>query len=695
MDERRDLLVEIGTEELPPTALLRLSESFTQGFQAQLAQNGLDCHDIETFATPRRLAFLASGVQLAQADHVVIRKGPSVKAAYDADGIPTKAAEGFARSCGVDVSTLHREQGPKGEWLVYRQIETGRPTEDIVFPMVEQALASLPIPKRMRWGNREDEFVRPVHWAVLLFGEDVLPGRLFGVETGRETRGHRFHHPDRIQIESPRAYAQLLREQGQVEPSFARRRDSIRTQVEGLADQAGGQAMVGSDLLNEVTALCEWPIAIMGGFDANFLAVPPEVLIETMQKNQKYFPVRSADGRLLPKFITVSNIESLDPEQVRAGNERVIRPRFADAAFFWQQDLKRPLDAFAPALASVVFQDKLGSLAEKSARVSQIARYIAGLLGLDEEMAARAAYLAKCDLMTQMIFEFGSLQGIMGRYYAEKAGEDPLVCAALEEQYLPRHAGDNLPCTDYGRILSVAEKLDTLVGIFAIGQRPTGVKDPYALRRAAIGLLRILIETPLALDLKELLEFSAQELRDKLDAGPTAGEVFDYAMERLKSYYQDRGIGADLVDAVLSTGVTAPSDTHQRIMAVGQFLKLPEAEALTAANKRIRNILKKAPEGGIPESFESALFQEDAEVHLAARIESLQSDALAMIKRQDYAGALKLLAKLRPEVDQFFDQVLVMADDTRIRENRLALLARLEGLFLGVADISRLQKVAP
>ena len=693
MEERRDLLVEIGTEELPPTALLRLSESFTQGFQAQLELNNLDCLAMESFATPRRLAILARGVPVAQPDREVLRKGPSVKAAFDADGQPTKAVEGFARSCGVEVSVLQRERTPKGEWLVFRQTQSGRPTEELVVDMVEQALAGLPIPKRMRWGDRDDEFVRPVHWVVLLIGDAVISGSLFGIKTGRETHGHRFHRPESISIESPEDYADVLRSKGMVEPDFARRRAVIRNQVETLAREIEGKAVVEVDLLDEVAALCERPTAIMGEFDAEFLEVPPEVLIETMQKNQKYFPVRSADGRLLPRFIAVSNIESLDPEQVRAGNERVIRPRFADAAFFWQQDLKRPLEAFAPALESVVFQKQLGSVAEKSARVSQISRHIAGLLGFDEETAARAAHLAKCDLMTQMIFEFGSLQGIMGRYYAEKSGEKPEVCAAMEEQYLPRHAGDRLPASDCGRILSIAERLDSLVGIFSIGQRPTGVKDPYGLRRAAIGLLRIMIETPLALDLKELLEFSAQELRGKVDASAAASEVFEYAMDRLKGYYQDRAVGADLVDAVLSIGVTVPSDAHQRILAVREFVDLPEAEALTAANKRIRNILKKASTA-IPESFDSRLFQEDAEERLAARIESLRMDVEVMIEQQDYAGALKLLASLRPEVDQFFDQVMVMVDDAEIRDNRLALLARLEGLFLGVADISRLHQQA-
>lgn len=690
MAERRDLLIEIGTEELPPAALRRLSESFVEGCRSRFEQYKLDPGDIEAFATPRRLGVLVHGLNDGQPDQEIVRKGPSAKAAFDAEGRPTKAALGFARSCGVEVPGLQREATSKGDWLVFRQTQRGRPTKDLVLAVVEQALAGLPIPKRMRWGDRDDEFVRPVHWVVILFGEDVVPGRLFGVDVGRETRGHRFHHPEAIVVESADDYGEALRTMGRVEPSFATRRDSVRAQVEVLAAEVGGYAVIEKELLDEVTALCEWPKAVIGGFDAEFLEVPTEVLIETMQKNQKYFPLRSADGALLPRFITISNIESLDPDQVRAGNERVIRPRFADAAFFWKQDLKTPLHGFSPRLKDVVFQEKLGSIADKAARVSQISRHIAGVLGADEELAARAAHLAKCDLVTQMIFEFGSLQGIMGRYYAERSGEDPAVCAALEEQYLPRHAGDRLPGSDIGRILSIAEKLDTLVAIFAIGQRPTGVKDPYALRRAAIGLLRILIETPLALDLKELLEFTADELREKVDASDAAGEVFGYVLERTKGYYQDLGIGADLVDSVLSIGVTVPSDADRRISAVRAFIALPEAQALAAANKRIRNILKKS--GQLDERrVDPSLFQDVAEGRLAARINALRSDVRGLLGRQDYSGALELLADLRPEVDQFFDEVMVMAEDDKIRRNRLALLQELESLFLGVADISRLQ----
>jgi glycyl-tRNA synthetase beta chain len=693
MGDRRDLLVEIGTEELPPTALLRLSEALGEGFSALLDQHGLAFREVEPFATPRRLALLVRGLVDGQPDQEVVRRGPSVTAAFDEQGQPTRAALGFARSCGVEVGALQREATGKGEWLVFRQSQPGRPTRSLILPMVEQALGALPVPKRMRWGDREDEFVRPVHWVLLLYGDEVVPGMLFGMAAGRETRGHRFHHPHAMRVEAPGDYPELLRAWGRVEPSFARRRDCIRTQVEALAEEAGGRAVVDGGLLDEVAALCEWPTALVGAFDERFLEVPPEVLIETMQKHQKYFPVRSADGRLMPRFVTVSNIESREPDQVRAGNERVIRPRFADAAFFWEQDLKMPLEGFAPGLKSVVFQERLGSVAEKSARVGQIARYISGLVGFDEELAARAAHLAKCDLMTQMIFEFASLQGVMGRYYAERSGEHPEVCAAMEEQYLPRHAGDRLPVTECGRILSVADKLDTLVGIFAIGQRPTGVKDPYALRRAAIGLLRILIETPLALDLKELLHFSAQELRDKLDARGAAAEVFDYAMDRLRGYYQDRGIGADLVDAVLAAGTTVPSDAHRRVLAVRAFVERPEAHALTAANKRIRNILRKAG-GPPPETVDPHLLAEGPEERLASRIGSLRTDVLSMAQRQDYAGALTLLAGLRPTVDEFFDQVMVMTDDAAVRANRLALLAGMESLFMAVADFSRIQQVS-
>ena len=693
MADRNDLLFEIGTEELPPTALDRLSIALAEGFAAQLFQHQLSYDTIERFASPRRLALRVRSLTTSQPDQEIVRKGPTVQSAFDAQGQPTPAALGFARACGVDITAVAREDSPKGAWLIVRQFQPGRPTSELLIPLIERTLAGLPIPKRMRWGEREEEFVRPVHWVVLLFGSDLVPGTVLGVPTGRDTFGHRFHRPGPIRLSDPGDYDELLRETGRVEPDFARRRELIRNQVVTLAAEAGGEAMIDADLLDEVTALCEWPRALLGGFDARYLEVPPEVLIETMRKNQKYFPLHSPDGALLPSFITIANIESLDPSQVRAGNERVIRPRFADAAFFWSQDLKQPLSAFAERLTSVVFQDQLGTLAEKSLRVGQIGRYLAGLLDYDEELVARAAHLAKCDLMTAMIFEFAGLQGIMGRYYAQNSGEDPAVCAAMEEQYLPRHAGDRLPASECGRILALAERLDSLVGIFAIGLRPTGVKDPYALRRAAIGVLRLLIETPLELNLRDLLEFTAQELRGKVDATSAASEVFDYILERLKSYCQDQDLSGDVVEAVLAVGGHYPTDLFRRMLAVQDFKRLPEADALAVANKRTRNILKKSGEITHGE-VRGDLLVDPAEGALAARLDELAPLAAHHLVTKEYGAALKLLAGLRPEVDAFFDQVMVLADDEKIRANRLALLARLEGLFLGIADISRLQPIS-
>ncbi len=689
----RDLLVEIGTEELPPKALLSLSQSFAEGFKSQLAQHHLSFGPVQTFATPRRLALLVKDLGTAQPHQELLRRGPSVKAAFDVTGEPTQAALGFARSCGVEMVGIDREETDKGAWLVFRQRQDGLATMELLEPMVNRALASLPIPKRMRWGDRDDEFVRPVHWVVLLFGDEQVEGRILGVPIGRDTYGHRFHRPGAMRLWVPGDYEELLRETGRVEPDFNLRRERIRLHVQALAAEAGGYVVMPDELLDEVTALCEWPSAIMGGFDFKYLEVPAEVLIETMQKNQKYFPLRSVEGYLLPKFITIANIESLDPSEVRKGNERVIRPRFADAAFFWSQDIKYPLESYGERLKAVVFQEKLGTVAEKSQRVAQISRYIAGIMGYDEELAARAAYLSKCDLMTSMIFEFGGLQGIMGRYYAEHSGENPAVCAAIEEQYLPRHAGDKLPVTDCGLILSLADRLDTLVGIFAIGQRPTGVKDPYALRRAAIGILRLLIETPLALDLRELLDFTAQEFRTKLDATAAAGEVFDYVLQRLKGYCQDHGLAADQVDAVQAVGKRVPSDIYRRIQAVRDFSRLPEAEALTAANKRIRNILKKSVENP-SDTVNQTLLVEPEEINLAARIFELGPQVKSLISKGDYAGTLKILAGLRSEVDAFFEQVMVMDENPKVRTNRLALLTLLDGLFLEVADISRLQPMA-
>jgi glycyl-tRNA synthetase beta chain len=688
----QDLLVEIGTEELPPTALRGLSDALHQGLIARLDEHRLSHGDSEAFCAPRRLAVLIHDLSRRQPDQETMRRGPAVTAAFDADGNPTKAALGFARSCGVEVADLDREETPKGAWLAFRKVEQGRDAAALLPSLVEQALGALPIPKRMRWGSGDAEFVRPVHWVCMLFGDQRVPGQVLGIETGTSTRGHRFHHPGLIPLDAAGDYAERLRGQGRVEAAFAARRERISDQVQALAEQTGGQARMDDALLDEVTSLCEWPVAFLGGFDPSFLEVPAEALVETMQKNQKYFPLLSADGSLLPYFIGVANIESQDPDVIRAGNERVIRPRFADAKFFWEQDLKTPLGDLAPRLDGVIFQHKLGSIGAKMARVADLGAAIADQLGVSAELVRRAAGLAKCDLVTLMVGEFASLQGIMGRYYAERSGEDHCVVAAIEEQYLPRHAGDRLPESPCGQILALADRLDTLVGIFAIGQRPSGVKDPYGLRRAAIGVLRILIETPLPLDLKALLQQAADAYPAEISADKVVDEVVGYCLERLDRYYGDQGISADTVEAVLGVAPTSPSDIDRRIRAVDTFRGLPEAASLAAANKRLRNILKKLPEADRAEvALDSARLTDPAEQRLADRIGTLSAEVEPLIEAGDYEATLRALSALRDDVDAFFDDVMVMVDDDALRHNRIALLRALEGPFLRVADISRLQ----
>ncbi len=645
MEQKQDLLIEIGTEELPPTALKRLSEAFGDGISRQLAEHELTHGPISLFATPRRLALLVQDAAPRQPDRETLRRGPALAAAFDGSGAPTKAASGFARSCGVEVSDLAREETPKGVWLVYRQQVEGQPITALLPLLITHALEQLPIPKRMRWGSGDEEFVRPLHWVCVLCGHDTVPGQILGVEIGNRSRGHRFHHPDSVIIESPETYVATLRS-AHVEPSFGIRRERITAQVAELAASIQGHASMPEALLDEVAALCEWPVALLGRFDQRFLEIPPEVLIETMQKNQKYFPVFGGDGALLPYFITVSNIESREPELVRAGNERVIRPRFADAMFFWQQDRKRSLADRQPALGQVIFQHQLGSVLDKAKRVGTLARQIADELGYDADLAERAALLGKCDLVTLMVGEFASLQGIMGRYYAQHDGEDDCIVAAMEEQYLPRHAGDHLPQSPCGRALALADKLDSLIGIFAIGQRPTGVKDPYGLRRAAIGVLRIMIETPLPLDLKALLTSAASGYGEGINAAAAVDAVFEYIADRLPGYYGDRGLSGDVVDAVLATGSTIPADIDRRVLAVGEFRKLDAADALAAANKRIRNILKKAPSEAGARAIVSAALIEPAEQRLAQRIESMQSVIEPLLAAKDYAGVLRTLAEI-------------------------------------------------
>jgi len=688
----RDLLVEIGTEELPPTILFRLSRAFAEGFTAQLAEQRISVGSIQSFVTPRRLALLASGVAVRQPDEEAVRRGPAISAAFDSDGRPTKAAEGFARSCGVAVYDLAREHSDKGEWLSYRHLSEGEATAALLPGMIERALGTLPIPKRMRWGESEAEFVRPVHWVCLVFGDSAVEGTVLGVPASKTTFGHRFHHPQGITVDIAGDYVDLLRNVGRVEPSFERRREMIVQQIAAIIDSREARVDIDSALLDEVTALVEWPTALVGTFDADFLAVPPEVLIETMQVNQKYFPVRSREGGLLPQFITVSNIDSKDPEQIVSGNERVIRPRFADAKFFWEQDLKQPLSARFARLSSMVFQEKLGTYAAKCERVARLGRSLAADLGEREELVERAARLSKCDLVTSMVYEFPGLQGIMGRYYAEAGGEDPSVCAAMEDQYLPRFAGDRLPGGACGRILALSDRLDTLVGIFAVGQRPTGTKDPFGLRRASIAVLRILIETPLELDLAQLLGRARDGFGEGLIGAETVDDVLSYTLDRLDGYYQDQGVPSDVVEAALATGDTTLSRLHRRILAVNGFRELPESVSLAAANKRIRNILlKSGTEDLRGYGPNEALFADAAERDLWRHMAVLQERLAPMIQGQDFAGVLATLAGLRDQVDAFFDQVLVMADDVDVRRNRLMLLYRLHGLFANVADISRLQ----
>ena len=695
---QRDLLIELGTEELPPKALSRLSEAFIRGIEEGLTKAGLSHGELQGYAAPRRLAVWVKDLAEAQPDKKTERRGPAVQAAFDAEGLPAKALQGFARSCGVKMEALETLETDKGSWLVYRGEEKGRPARELIPAIVQQALDRLPIPKRMRWGDLSAEFVRPVHWLVLLFGDEVIDAEILAVRSGRESRGHRFHHPEPLYIAEPAAYAPLLETEGRVVAHFGDRREAVRAQVEEAAVALGGRAVIDAALLDEVTAMVEWPVAVAGSFEARFLDVPAEALISAMKGHQKYFHVVDGEGALLPHFITVSNIESRDMAAVRGGNERVIRPRLADAEFFWNQDRKQSLASRREALKSVVFQQELGTLFDKSERIAALAGLIAEQLGGDRQQGVRAGQLAKCDLMTEMVGEFPELQGIMGRYYALNDGEPAAVAEAMDEQYMPRFAGDALPGSAVGQAVAIADKLDTLVGIFGIGQPPTGSKDPFALRRAALGVLRIMIEQRLPLDLSVLIDeaiahyrVAGKEFDAKLD-----GEVFDFMMERLRAYYQEAGIGADVFEAVLAVRPTQPFDFDQRVRAVGAFGELPQAEALAAANKRASNILRQAREAGeqIAESVDSALLAAAEERQLAERIEAVSQAVAPALARFDYTQALAEMAALRDSVDAFFDEVMVMAEDEGLRRNRLALLNQLRRLFLEVADVSRLQGAA-
>ncbi|BAN68004.1 glycine--tRNA ligase subunit beta [endosymbiont of unidentified scaly snail isolate Monju] len=688
MSDRADLLFELGTEELPPTALKRLSSALEEGFLTGLSEAQLAHGEVIAYATPRRLALLVRDLEQRQPDRDVERRGPAVKAAFDAEGRPTKAAEGFARSCGTTVDQLERLETDKGEWLVFRSHQPGQPAAELLPAIAERALERLPIPKRMRWGDSEAQFVRPVHWLVFLHGDAVVECTLLDTPAGRVTRGHRFHHPEGITLYDPADYAAILENVGKVIAYFPDRRSRIRAQVEATAKKLGGVADIDEALLDEVTALNEWPVPVAGSFDADFLEVPHEALVSTMKGNQKYFPVFDAEGRLLNHFITIANIESREPEMVRAGNERVIRPRLADARFFWEQDGKKRLEDHIDSLRDVVFEKRLGSMYEKSERVAALAARIAEQIGGDVEKARRAGMLSRCDLMTEMVYEFPDMQGIMGRYQALRDGEDPELAHALDEFYMPRFSGDRLPETRTGIAVALAERLDTLVGIFGIGMKPTGDKDPYALRRAALGALRILREHSLSLNVLELLDQAREQLGDRLDDNGVVETVWQFMRDRLRRLYADAGVSADIFEAVITVAPPDLADIEQRIRAVQAFLKLPEAEALIAANKRIGNILKKAGEN-IPRTVDPERFEETAEQVLLDEIKTVEGGLL--LRTDDYIKQLETLARLREPTDRFFDEVMVMAEDPLVRNNRLALLRRARELFLQVADIGRLQ----
>ncbi len=684
MMQAQDFLVELGTEELPPKALKKLAGAFLTGVEKGLKEAGLSYNAARYFAAPRRLAIQVDQLATQQPDRSNQMDGPPVQAAFDADGNPTKAAEGFARKCGVSVAELD-QTGPK---LRFVQSIPGQPATELLPGIVDAALAALPIPKRMRWADRKIEFVRPTQWLVMLLGEQVIPCEILAQTAGNQSRGHRFHHPDSVTISSPAAYAETLRK-AYVVAEFAERRELINKRVAELAAEQQGTAIVPADLLDEVTSLVEWPVPLVCSFEERFLDVPQEALISTMQDNQKYFCLLDAKGKLLPRFITVSNLESKDPRQIIEGNEKVVRPRLTDAEFFFKQDKKQPLESHNTRLANVVFQAELGSVFDKATRVSTLAGFIAEQIGGDNANAQRAGLLSKCDLSTEMVGEFPELQGIAGYYYAKHDGEAEDVALALNEQYMPRGAGAELPTTLTGAAVALADKIDTLVGIFGIGMLPTGSKDPYALRRAALGVLRILIEKQLELDLNAALQVAIQQYGARVKADGLIALVQDFIFDRLRARYEDEGIEVAVYQSVRAVSPVSPLDFDQRVQAVQAFRRLPEAETLAAANKRVSNILSKA-EGEVSAAIDSNLLQEAAEQSLASAIEAAEKSVAPLAADRQYKDALERLAALREPVDAFFDQVLVNADDPAIKANRYALLARLRGLFLGVADISLL-----
>lgn len=685
-----DFLVELGTEELPPTALKTLMQAFGQGIAKGLQEQDLPFEKLETFASPRRLTTVVRGLADQTPQKEVVVWGPPAKIAFDADGNPSKAAEAFAKKNGIAVSELQTDNDGKADKLVYRATAGGDNTVELLPAIVEASLNALPIPKRMRWGASRNEFVRPVHWLVMLFGDEIVDAEMLGLRANRETRGHRFHYNQPLLVENADDYLKKLPDTGYVMVDFDARQAVIREKVEAEAQKLGGVAVIDQDLLDEVTALVEWPVPLAGRFEDSFLEVPSEALVYSMKEHQKYFPVVDSDGKLMPNFITVSNIESQDPQQIISGNERVIRPRLSDAAFFFETDKKKTLVEFRERLKPIVFQAQLGSIFDKTERVKALAANIAKQLNGDVTKAERAAELCKSDLVTDMVGEFDKMQGVAGYYYAQNDGEDEEVAQALQEQYLPKFAGDKLPSTDTGTIIALADRLDTLSGIFGIGQKPTGSKDPFALRRASVSVLRLLVEKELDLDLKALLQTATALHGDNIkNAEETVNTAFDYMVERFRSWYEEEKIATEVFMSVSAKQLSVPLDINKRVHAVNAFNQLPEAQALAAANKRVSNILAKL-DSPVAAQLDQALLQEQAEKDLAAAVSAKAEEVAPLFANRSYTEALATLASLRESVDTFFDQVMVMADDEALRNNRLALLSQLRNLFLEVADISLL-----
>lgn len=687
--QTKNFLLEIGTEELPAKNLAALSQALANNIQQGLKKADVAFGETEIFATPRRLAVLIHDVTIKQKSQLIERKGPAVAAAFDASGKPTPACEGFARSVGVAVEKLKRQKTDKGEILFYSLQQAGQLTKKLLPEILTDAVAKLPIPRPMRWGAKKAQFIRPVHWAVMLFGTDVIKAEILGVVSGRTTYGHRFLAPKAITIKEPHEYLKKLTA-AKVIPNFTERQENIRQQLKNIAKHKG-DVVIDENLLHEVTGLVEWPVALLADFEKNFLEVPQEALISSMKHHQKCFPVVDKNNNLLPHFITISNIESKEPKRVIAGNERVMRARLSDASFFYHSDLKHSLESRLDKLKSVVFQAKLGSLFDKSVRIAELANYIGNNIDADASIAERAAVLAKTDLLSEMVGEFPELQGTMGYYYAKQDNLDKNIALAIKEQYLPRFAGDELPKTKEGAAVAIADRADTLIGIFGINQAPTGEKDPYGLRRAALGLLRIIIEKQLPLDLKEVLQKAADLYQVKLPNDKVVGEAFNFVMERLRAWYAEQNISGDVFNAVMIRQPTQPLDFHHRLLAVQHFCKLPEAQSLTAGNKRVSNILKKEDQVSIHSKIDPSLLVEKEEHALADIMIQKSKHVEQLCQRGEYDKALIDLATLQKPIDAFFDKVLVMADDPKIRLNRLALLSNLRNLFLLIADISVLQ----